>query len=94
MKYLGKAALTAAFFFWSLAGLAYDYHHTDRFVATVVGTPAEYHAKLPKSIPFKKRKLLVFPDRVVPDALWYDSEMYYSEALQKEAAADKGNVED
>ena len=64
----------------------YGYPVTDRFVATVVGTPLEYEADLPKAIPFKKRWLNVFPDRHLPDLLWYGQEMIYSEALQDHPA--------
>jgi len=61
----------------------YGYPLTDRFVATVVGTPEEYQAVLPETIPFEKRRLVVFPDRKLPDLIWYDQEMLYSVALQK-----------
>ena len=64
----------------------YDYPITDRFVATVVGTPLGYEADLPKSIPFKKRRLEVFPERELPDLIWYGRDMIYSEALQKKPA--------
>lgn len=64
----------------------YEYPITDRFVATVVGTPEGYEADLPKSIPFKKQWLNVFPDRQLPDLIWYGQEMIYSIALQNRAA--------
>ena len=64
----------------------YDYPITDRFVATVVGTPVAFEADLPKKIPFKKRRISIFPDRVPPDVLWYGEEMIYSVALQKHEA--------
>jgi hypothetical protein len=64
----------------------YGYPITDRFVATVVGTPVEFEADLPKKIPFKKRHISIFPDRVPPDVLWYGEEMIYSVALQKQEA--------
>ena len=64
----------------------YDDPITDRFVATVVGTPLGYEADLPKSIPFKKRRLEVFPERELPDLIWYGRDMIYSEALQKKPA--------
>jgi hypothetical protein len=71
-----------------LSGTAqgYDYPIHDRFVATVVGTPAEYAADLPKSIPFKKRRIEIFPERTTPDVLWYGHELIYSTALQKKRA--------
>jgi hypothetical protein len=66
--------------------LAYDYPFDDRYVATVVGTPEEYYAKLPDSIPFKKQRIKIFPDRITPDVLFYDDQLIYSVALQKQAA--------
>jgi hypothetical protein len=71
-----------------LSGTAqgYDYPIHDRFVATVVGTQAEYAADLPKSIPFKKRRIEIFPERTTPDVLWYGHELIYSTALQKKRA--------
>lgn len=65
---------------------AYDYPITDRFVATVVGTPSAYQAALSESMPLRQRRLRVFPDRVVPDVLWYARDLLYSVALQREAA--------
>ena len=64
----------------------YGYPLTDRYAATVVGTPEGYEARLPEYIPFKKRWLTVFPERQLPDLLWYGKEMIYSVALQKKAA--------
>lgn len=60
----------------------YDYPIKDRFAATVVGTPEEYRAKLPKSIPFKTRSITIFPERVTPDVFFYGHELLYSVALQ------------
>lgn len=64
----------------------YGYPLTDRFVATVVGTPEGYEADLPKDIPFRKQRLTVFPDRHLPDVVWYGQEMIYSVALQDHPA--------
>ena len=64
----------------------YGYPIKDKYVATVVGTPSEYFAELPEKIPFKTRRLAVFPDREVPDAFFYDRQLLYSVALQDEAA--------
>ena len=64
----------------------YGYPVHDRFVATVIGTPEGYEANLPKEIPFKKRRLNVFPERQLPDVIWYGQEMIYSEALQSRPA--------
>lgn len=64
----------------------YGYPIKDRFVATVVGTPEGYEPELPKTIPMKKRWLNVFPERHLPDLIWYGQEMIYSEALQDRPA--------
>ena len=64
----------------------YGYPITDRFVATIVGTPEGYQADLPKDIPFKKRWLNVFPERHLPDLIWYGQEMMYAEVLQDRPA--------
>jgi len=68
------------------AAWSYDYPLHDRFVSTVVGTPVEYEADLPDHIPFKKRRIEIFPDRNLPDVLWYGRELIYSVALQKRRA--------
>tara|TARA_R110002073_G_scaffold197457_5_gene356599 strand:- start:524 stop:1846 length:1323 start_codon:yes stop_codon:yes gene_type:complete len=78
--------------FASLAGASavnvknYGYPITDRFAATVVGTPEGYEAQLPKHIPFKEKRIIIFPDRVTPDVFFYGHELFYSAALQDDAA--------
>ncbi len=67
-------------------GDSYGYPHQDPYVATVVGTPKEYRAVLPKKIPLKKARLTVFEGREIPESLWYEEGLRYSYALQKEAA--------
>lgn len=64
----------------------YGYPIPDRFVATIVGTPEGYEADLPKTIPFKKRWINVFPERHLPDLIWYGQEMMYAEVLQDRPA--------
>jgi hypothetical protein len=64
----------------------YDYPITDRFAATVVGTPEGFEAKLPETIPFKERSITIFPERVTPDVFFYGSELLYSVALQDHKA--------
>ncbi|HEY6130720.1 MAG TPA: hypothetical protein VIV27_01815 [Halioglobus sp.] len=64
----------------------YDYPITDRFEATVVGTPVEFAAQLPENIPFKEKRITIFPERVTPDVFFYGSELIYSVALQKHDA--------
>ncbi|MDG2271218.1 MAG: hypothetical protein P8L39_02870, partial [Halioglobus sp.] len=64
----------------------YGYPITDRFAATVVGTPVDLQAQLPKTIPFEERSITIFPERVTPDVFFYGSELLYSVALQKNDA--------
>jgi len=66
-----------------VAAHAYDYPFDDPFVATVIGTPVEYRAKLDVRVPLKRRSLKVFPDRDTPELFFYDDEFRYSYALQK-----------
>jgi len=78
--------------FVSLAGASvvnvenYGYPITDRFEATVIGTPSEYEADLPESIPFRERRITIFPERKTPDVFFYGSELIYSVALQRDPA--------
>ena len=61
----------------------YGFPIRDRFVATVVGTPAEYRAELPE-IPFKQRRITIFPGRETPDVFFYGGDLLYSVALQRD----------
>ena len=65
--------------------LAYGFPIENRWKATVVGTPPGYRAELPEKIPLKKRRIEIF-DREVPEALWFDQQLRYSYALQKDPA--------
>ena len=64
----------------------YGYPITDRFTATVVGTPEGYEADLPKKNPLKKRRIDIFPERSLPDLIWYGHNLIYSVALQDDPA--------
>jgi hypothetical protein len=64
-------------------GLAYDYPLEDAFVATVVGTPADFKYETDVKIPLKRRSMQIFPDREPPEVFFYDKKMHYSYALQK-----------
>jgi hypothetical protein len=64
----------------------YGYPITDRFAATVVGTPPGFEAKLPASIPFRQRSITIFPERVTPDVFFYGGQLLYSVALQDSKA--------
>ncbi len=62
---------------------AYDYPFTDPYLATVLSTPSEFQAELPGKIPLKLDKITVFPDREIPDILWYLKGLDYSYLKQK-----------
>lgn len=62
---------------------AYDYPFTDRYVATVIGTPAEFAEVLPQDLPTKVARITMFPDRKVPGVLWNLGDLYYSYQRQK-----------
>ena len=66
-----------------VAEKTYYYPFQNKYVATVIGVPPEYTADLPTDIPVKKRSITIFPDRKVPDFLWYDAELRYSYVPQK-----------
>lgn len=64
----------------------YGFPITDRFEATVVGTPTAFEADLPPSIPFRERRITIFPERETPDVFFYGSQLLYSVALQRNDA--------
>ncbi len=64
---------------------SYKFPIHDRYKATVVGTPEAYQQKFPDA-PVKLDRLTVFPDREVPEFLWYEAELRYSYAFQKKPA--------
>jgi len=64
---------------------SYGYPIKDSFKATVVGTPEAFQKTFP-AVPLKRDRLTVFPDRKVPDYLWYESELRYSYAFQDKPA--------
>jgi len=57
---------------------SYDYPFADRYVATVLGTPAEYVYDLPKEVPLKFDTVKMFPERKIPGILWNLDELRYS----------------
>ena len=63
----------------------YEFPIDDKYKATVVGTPEAYQKDFPK-IPVVEDRLTVFPDREVPEFLWYESELRYSYAFQDKPA--------
>ena len=75
---------------WSATGWAstddYGFPIDNAWVATVVGTPAEYRAELPEKVPVKTRRMKIFKDREAPEFLWYMEDLRYSVTLQKKPA--------
>ncbi|CAG35385.1 alpha/beta fold hydrolase [Desulfotalea psychrophila] len=62
---------------------AYDYPFKDPYVATVLNTPDEFAAVLPKELPTKLESIVIFPERKVPGVLWNMAELNYSYQAQK-----------
>jgi len=62
---------------------AYDYPIDDPYAATIIGTPQQIQAELPKKIPVKTCSLKEIEGREVPEALWYYNKLYYSFVRQK-----------
>ncbi len=72
--------------FWLSTGWAstesYGYPIDNTYIATVVGTPEKLRAEVPHKIPAKTRSISIF-DREVPERLWFDRELMYSQVLQE-----------
>jgi len=65
----------------------YDYPLTDPIEATILSTPDNCKAELPKKIRAKQYLTFdVFPERSVPEVFWYNEELRYAVAYQKEKA--------
>lgn len=67
------------------ASSTYDYPIENAFVATVVGTPSEYVASLPKDIPRQENDIVIFPDRKTND-FFPNKKLRYTLASQKNEA--------
>ncbi len=50
---------------------AFDYRWTDPYVATVVRTPPDQRAPLPVDYPRRDLRFVVYPDRPIPEVLWF-----------------------
>lgn len=71
----------------SLAALIpnnYEFPIDDRYDATVIGTPPEFSAQLPKQIPVKEYGLPNIAP--LPDLFWYNKELRFSAVLQDHPA--------
>ena len=66
---------------------SYDYPISDPIEATILSTPKEDMAILPKKIRVKQYQTFdVFPDRDVPEVFWYNEKLRYALAYHKEQA--------
>lgn len=66
---------------------SYDYPISDPIEATILSTPQEDMAILPKKIRVKQYQTFdVFPDRDVPEVFWYNEKLRYAVAYHKEQA--------
>ena len=64
----------------------YDYPFSNPYIATIVGTPTEYRANLPESIPLETAHLKKKVGPEIPDIFWYQKGLEYSIATQNERA--------
>lgn len=64
---------------------SYGFPIKDNFEATVVGTPDGYRKDF-SPIDINVDRLTVFPDRKVPDYLWYEAQLRYAYAFQDKPA--------
>jgi len=67
---------------WASSG-TYDYPLDNGLAATILGTPKEYKAAVPKKIKMEQKRLTVFPDRDVPEVYWYQKGLQYFIVKQK-----------
>jgi hypothetical protein len=64
------------------AAAEYAFPLTNRYAATILGTPPELQAELPIEIPFRIGQVTIFPARKVPAVLWLSDHLSYSYSLQ------------
>jgi hypothetical protein len=67
-------------------GDGYEYPIKSAYGATIVGTPGEFKAKLPKEIPTRKLVLTPTPNLKKPDVFFYDEGLHCTLAYQKKRA--------
>jgi hypothetical protein len=65
---------------------SYDYPFDNKLVATILGTPGDYRAKVPKKLPVKEYQINVWPGREIPKVFWYEKKMGFSFVPQKKPA--------
>jgi hypothetical protein len=67
---------------WASNG-TYDYPLDNGLAATILGTPKDYKAPVPKKIKVEQKILTVFHDRVPPELYWYQKGLQYFMVRQK-----------
>ena len=67
---------------WASSG-TYDYPLDNKLAATILGTPKEYKAPVPKKINMEQYTMTVFHDRVPPEIYWYQKGLQYFIVRQK-----------
>ncbi|WP_155524492.1 alpha/beta fold hydrolase [Oleisolibacter albus] len=65
----------------------YDYAIDNGWAATVLGTPHAQQLPDNPALQPRRRDLLVFPDRQIPEGFWYQDRLHYSELMQPGPAA-------
>jgi len=66
--------------------LSYEYPIKDPLEASIIGTPVEFKAEMPNKVNIKTKEIRVFKDRKTLDIFWYDENLKFSIASQKDAA--------
>ncbi len=71
---------------WAATQESYGYPFKKGLFSTILGTPREYKADLPKDVPTQVYKIEVWPGREIPDVFWYHDKMAFSFIPQKHKA--------
>lgn len=72
---------------WASTGQdTYDYPFVNPYEATVLGTPMLYKAEMPEKVPMETFTLTVFPDRKIPEVLWFHEGLELSMVAQEDKA--------
>lgn len=66
---------------------AYTYPIDNGYAATIIGTPAEMKMRYPRAISPDEKKLVVFPQRKIPEGFWYYDGLLYGQMLQSTPAS-------
>jgi hypothetical protein len=64
----------------------YDFPWIDPYAATVVGTPPILRASLPERIAIDELALPTFPERSIPEILWWNNKLRFSLVYQQRRA--------